>query len=254
MLLCCCARARSPAHKAAGSSLHHRTRPTSESRRLHFASLPGTRPRNHAQTTQLSNWPQAPEQHRIPPRRFSLSSIQSTPKMPPKARVPEKPSVAAHSAPVASKSNKGGSLDAQAIVQDVWGKYVQKTPQRVKLLDSFMVFLVVVGVLQFAYCLIVGNFVRIHPRPLPELLAIVYSNSRIVHEISRGSGISNTAMKTHLLTCPPSPSTPSSPASAQPSASSCSPPPSASRPTPRTNLNSKTSRTSARSLISFSAR
>jgi hypothetical protein len=41
----------------------------------------------------------------------------------------------------------------------VWDKYVQRTPQRVKLLDSFMVFLVVVGALQFVYCVIVGNYV-----------------------------------------------------------------------------------------------
>ncbi|KAK3208406.1 hypothetical protein GRF29_77g688411 [Pseudopithomyces chartarum] len=84
--------------------------------------------------------------------------------MPPKARVPEKPAGVVNSAPAvkstsgASKSSKSGSLDAQAIVQDVWSKYVQKTSQRVKLLDSFMVFLVVVGVLQFVYCMIVGNF------------------------------------------------------------------------------------------------
>jgi len=40
----------------------------------------------------------------------------------------------------------------------VWDKYVQKTPQRVKLLDCFMAFLVAVGVLQFVYCVIAGNF------------------------------------------------------------------------------------------------
>lgn len=76
--------------------------------------------------------------------------------MAPKSRAPEKTS---NTAPSASKSSKSGSLDAQEIVQSVWNKYVEKTPQRVKLLDSFMVFLIVVGVLQFAYCLIVGNFV-----------------------------------------------------------------------------------------------
>ncbi|KAL1603735.1 oligosaccharyltransferase complex subunit epsilon [Paraconiothyrium brasiliense] len=75
--------------------------------------------------------------------------------MAPKQRVPEKAST---SAPSTSKSSKSGSLDAQEIVQGVWNKYVEKTPQRTKLLDSFMVFLIVVGVLQFAYCLIVGNF------------------------------------------------------------------------------------------------
>jgi hypothetical protein len=37
---------------------------------------------------------------------------------------------------------------------------VTKTPQRVKLLDTFMAFLVVVGALQFLYVVIVGNFVR----------------------------------------------------------------------------------------------
>jgi hypothetical protein len=34
----------------------------------------------------------------------------------------------------------------------------------VKLLDAFLVFLMAVGVLQFVYCVIAGNFVSIHPR------------------------------------------------------------------------------------------
>lgn len=43
----------------------------------------------------------------------------------------------------------------------VWNKYVETTPQRVKLLDVFMAFLIVVGVIQFVYCVIAGNFVRL---------------------------------------------------------------------------------------------
>lgn len=39
---------------------------------------------------------------------------------------------------------------------------MNKTPQRVKLLDTFMVFLMVVGALQFLYVVLVGNFVRTH--------------------------------------------------------------------------------------------
>lgn len=35
------------------------------------------------------------------------------------------------------------------------------TPQRTKLIDVFMSFLVVVGVLQFVYCVIAGNYVCI---------------------------------------------------------------------------------------------
>ncbi|PSN69684.1 defender against death DAD protein [Corynespora cassiicola Philippines] len=57
-----------------------------------------------------------------------------------------------------SATSKAGNNDAQAIVAGVWDNYVSKTPQRVKLLDTFMAFLVFVGALQFLYCIIVGNF------------------------------------------------------------------------------------------------
>jgi len=46
-------------------------------------------------------------------------------------------------------------------MQGIYDKYVSKTPQRVKLLDTFMAFLVVVGALQFFYVVLVGNFVRL---------------------------------------------------------------------------------------------
>lgn len=41
----------------------------------------------------------------------------------------------------------------------VWNNYLDNTPQRTKLIDVFMAFLVVVGVLQFVYCVIAGNYV-----------------------------------------------------------------------------------------------
>ena len=44
-------------------------------------------------------------------------------------------------------------------MQTLFNNYKQKTPQRTKLLDVFMGFLVAVGALQFLYCLIVGNYV-----------------------------------------------------------------------------------------------
>lgn len=50
--------------------------------------------------------------------------------------------------------------DVQEIALGVWNNYVEHTPQRVKLLDAFMGFLIVVGVLQFAYCVVAGNYVR----------------------------------------------------------------------------------------------
>ncbi|KAK5677856.1 oligosaccharyltransferase complex subunit epsilon [Elasticomyces elasticus] len=48
--------------------------------------------------------------------------------------------------------------DAQQILLRMWDNYVDKTPQRVKLLDTFMAFLLLVGVLQFVYCVIAGNY------------------------------------------------------------------------------------------------
>lgn len=62
-----------------------------------------------------------------------------------------------------SKSTNTTSLrnaqDAQDVLLGVWNRYVEQTPQRVKLIDVFMVFLVVVGALQFVYCVIAGNYV-----------------------------------------------------------------------------------------------
>ncbi|KAK5133291.1 hypothetical protein LTR08_008025 [Meristemomyces frigidus] len=57
-----------------------------------------------------------------------------------------------------SNASVRNAQDAQQIVVGVWNNYVDKTPQRVKLLDAFMMFLLVVGVLQFVYCVIAGNY------------------------------------------------------------------------------------------------
>ncbi|KAK8229517.1 oligosaccharyl transferase [Phyllosticta capitalensis] len=68
-------------------------------------------------------------------------------------------------APAARPSSSGQSsktaihgTDAQAIAAGMYRNYLAKTDQRTKLLDAFMAFLVVVGALQFVYCVIGGNF------------------------------------------------------------------------------------------------
>jgi oligosaccharyltransferase complex subunit epsilon len=58
-----------------------------------------------------------------------------------------------------SSSSVRSTQDAQQIVIGVWNNYVDKTPQRVKLLDAFMVFLMTVGSIQFVYCVVAGNYV-----------------------------------------------------------------------------------------------
>jgi len=63
----------------------------------------------------------------------------------------------APSVPIKSKSNSNKS--PQDIALGIWQGYLDTTPQRTKLIDVFMGFLVLVGVLQFVYCVIVGNYV-----------------------------------------------------------------------------------------------
>ena len=72
-------------------------------------------------------------------------------------RAANKPS----SATTSNSSSNGqvrNAQDLQNIGLGVWNKYVDQTPQRVKLLDAFLIFLMAVGVLQFVYCVIAGNF------------------------------------------------------------------------------------------------
>ncbi|PBP27286.1 defender against death DAD protein [Diplocarpon rosae] len=63
-------------------------------------------------------------------------------------------------APLPTKSSHRSSSkqSPQEIALGIWQNYLDKTPQRTKLIDVFMSFLVVVGVLQFVYCVIVGNY------------------------------------------------------------------------------------------------
>jgi hypothetical protein len=146
--------------------------------------------------------------------------------MAPKQRTP-----AASPAPPSSRSTKPNpnNTSAAAITQGIWDKYVNKTPQRTKLLDVFLAFLIVVGALQFAYVVLVGNFVRISP---------------IKHMHTHRERIRERKRLTEQLV-PYSHSTPSSLDSAQQSANSCSRPRYASRQTRRTRSTLKTFRTNA---------
>ena len=71
------------------------------------------------------------------------------------------PLVAEQTKPVVPKKN-----DARAHVQwdqvprTVWNHYVKETPQRIKLVDMFLVYLVIIGAIQFFNCAITGTFVR----------------------------------------------------------------------------------------------
>lgn len=111
-------------------------------------------------------------------------------------------------------SSTSGSLknaqDAQEIAMGIWNNYVDRTPQRVKLLDVFMVFLMTVGLLQFVYVVLVGNYVS-------DLLESL--NGTMRQEDITGSFRERAADQGG---CKNSRSTPSSPASRRRWANSCS--------------------------------
>jgi hypothetical protein len=85
-----------------------------------------------------------------------LPTAVMPPRRPARATAPQPGSTSGSNGP----STAAKSSEASKIAAHVWDNYVRRTPQRVKLLDAFMAFLVVVGALQFVYCVIGGNYVR----------------------------------------------------------------------------------------------
>ena len=59
--------------------------------------------------------------------------------------------------PKSSKAAAQSSSPANA-VESLWNAYVDTTPSRLKFIDSFLAFLVLSGVFQFLYCVLVTNF------------------------------------------------------------------------------------------------
>ncbi|XXG94461.1 hypothetical protein Hte_000718 [Hypoxylon texense] len=68
------------------------------------------------------------------------------------------PPAAAPASSITAKptANSGQSFDKVAL--NIVQHYQKTTPQRTKLIDVFMAFLVLVGGLQFAYCILAGNY------------------------------------------------------------------------------------------------
>lgn len=65
----------------------------------------------------------------------------------------------------AFKTSARDSIDVHQtpykIALGIWQNYLELTPPRTKIVDVFMAFLFVVGVFQFIYCNIAGNYVRV---------------------------------------------------------------------------------------------
>ena len=57
----------------------------------------------------------------------------------------------------ATTSAPPAALQTDAL-QALWKAYNEQTPDRLKFVDSFLVFLILSGVIQFLYCILVTNF------------------------------------------------------------------------------------------------
>ncbi|KAM0251938.1 hypothetical protein ACHAQJ_007911 [Trichoderma viride] len=57
-----------------------------------------------------------------------------------------------------SVSAKSSPANWDKVLQNIYQYYMKETPQRTKLIDVFLVFIAVVGALQFLYCILAGNY------------------------------------------------------------------------------------------------
>ncbi|PHH58989.1 hypothetical protein CDD81_3961 [Ophiocordyceps australis] len=61
-------------------------------------------------------------------------------------------------ATVSKPLSRTGGNSWNQVLQNIVDYYLRETPQRIKLVDVFLSFLVLVGALQFLYCVLAGNY------------------------------------------------------------------------------------------------
>ncbi len=59
---------------------------------------------------------------------------------------------------MAPKSSSANSATAVNAFDTLWKAYHDNTSDRLKFIDSFLVFLMLSGIVQFVYCVLVSNF------------------------------------------------------------------------------------------------
>jgi oligosaccharyltransferase complex subunit epsilon len=85
------------------------------------------------------------------PKKNSASTVNT-----PAPSAPSAPATTVASAPSKASASSNNPF---TIFGKVYQNYTSSTAQRTKLIDAFLGFLVITGVLQFAYCVIAGNYV-----------------------------------------------------------------------------------------------
>ena len=53
---------------------------------------------------------------------------------------------------------KMSSLSVFSVLKSFWDDYRAKTPQKLKIVDAYLAYIMLTGIVQFAYCALVGTF------------------------------------------------------------------------------------------------
>ncbi|GAA5833676.1 hypothetical protein JCM9279_001595 [Rhodotorula babjevae] len=91
----------------------------------------------------------------MPSRRVAARPPAPTPSA---VDAPPDPSPAAALASTVKAKARDQSQGLVGAVSTLWGNYREQTAPKLKLIDCFMLFLVLTGVIQFVYCFAVTNF------------------------------------------------------------------------------------------------
>ncbi|KAL4961320.1 putative oligosaccharyl transferase subunit Dad1 [Aspergillus stella-maris] len=91
----------------------------------------------------------------MPTKRAVATATPSASSPAPSASTAPTPNITTLSSGPKTLSSNSSVAD---IAVHVWHQYLTTTPQRTMLLDAFMAFLVLVGGVQFAYCVLAGNY------------------------------------------------------------------------------------------------
>lgn len=88
----------------------------------------------------------------------AASGTSTEPTFAPQSSNPVAPQPKASKSSPAASSTKAQNWDK--VLMNIYDSYLSDTPQRTKLIDVFLAFLVLSGIVQFVYCVLAGNYVR----------------------------------------------------------------------------------------------
>ncbi|KLJ08988.1 oligosaccharyl transferase complex subunit OST4 [Blastomyces silverae] len=92
------------------------------------------------------------------PKRRVASSASPAPQAQPASSTPTPAKATLNPIPANASASLSPNSQTQEIVVGIWQQYLGQTPKRTLQLDAFMAFLLIVGGVQFLYCMLAGNY------------------------------------------------------------------------------------------------